>query len=470
MMCRQWSKRHRGISMIVISITICAAVYCVQFVAMITMLRTNPIGSESAKTSDHAHARGEDAPNHTSHPPFSITSPIAANSTTIPTWMSDYFQWHAQQLNELNDPHVDWDAHRFLIMRCATQDRCGGTSDRLKSLPLFLLMGAISNRILFIRWQRPFPLENFLLPTATFNWTVPNNLQVLLDGSEPQVDGAQGDVATSTHSSTPPQRSRSYDNGIKVKNLLKDNRDGSIWLVEGNVQSGGAAEFRQQIDLQTKHGILKDQPKADDNYLGFYHDMFHTVFHPSSHIEQMVVAYMTQLKLTPNEYTVAHYRSTYPGEPYRETKNVTILRDTMWNAINCGLQLNPGYPVYAAADTVLALQMAETYNYTEQRHAQRQSSNNAEVRVVSHLHATQYLDSSKVTVLPREDPLHLNFAKPNDASGFYSIFLDIYVMANSRCVTFGAGGFGRFGSLLSFNASCRSVHSRQGVVQHCDTP
>merc|ERR1711935_209826 len=36
-----------------------------------------------------------------------------------------------------------------------------------------------------------------------------------------------------------------------------------------------------------------------------------------------------------NRYAVAHYRAKYPGEPYRETQNRTILRETTIHAVEC---------------------------------------------------------------------------------------------------------------------------------------
>jgi hypothetical protein len=63
----------------------------------------------------------------------------------------------------------------------------------------------------------------------------------------------------------------------------------------------------------------------------------------------------------------------------------------------------------------------------------------------------------------------LNFAKKEDPSAFFGIFVDLIVMSQSRCVSFGAGGFGRFGSLVSFNASCQIPHILKNRMQTCET-
>ena len=146
-----------------------------------------------------------------------------------------------------------------------------------------------------------------------------------------------------------------------------------------------------------------------------------------------------------------------------ETWNRTILEETVANAIQCASSLAPGLPVYVASDTVLSLQAAHRYAASNHH-----NHTNNRPRVVSHYRGGDSTSSSSPW-LPAEDPPHLNFAQREDPSAFYSIFVDLLIMSQSRCVSFGAGGFGRFGSLVSFNVSCRIPHSKKGKMQHCPT-
>ena len=153
---------------------------------------------------------------------------------------------------------------------------------------------------------------------------------------------------------------------------------------------------------------------------------------------------------------VAHYRSKYPGEPYLESgKNGTILQAFCRNAIDCASSLAPGLPVYVAADTAASLLAAQTYSMVSKH------------RIVSRLDASSNSSNNLSMIAAAEDPPHLNFAQRDTPDAFYSIFVDLWIMAQSKCVAFGAGGFGRFGSLVSFNASCRMPHSKQGKMQSC---
>jgi hypothetical protein len=47
----------------------------------------------------------------------------------------------------------------------------------------------------------------------------------------------------------------------------------------------------------------------------------------------------------------------------------------------------------------------------------------------------------------------------DDPSQYYDVFVDLYLLGKSQCVTTGAGGYGRLGSMLSYNRTCSMDHS-----------
>ena len=75
----------------------------------------------------------------------------------------------------------------------------------------------------------------------------------------------------------------------------------------------------------------------------------------------------------------------------------------------------------------------------------------------------------KQTITLAEDPPHLNFATPDDINDFYIIFVDLFIMSYSKCVVYGSGGFGRMGSLVSYNPYCGISYSIDdgGKLQKC---
>jgi hypothetical protein len=100
------------------------------------------------------------------------------DSPAIPHWMKSYFQWHRQQRETLLNPS-DWRSMKLFVMECLdSQDRCGGTADRLKPIPSMLRMAAMTQRFLLIHWRRPAKLEEFLMPPkGGIDWRVPDWLR-----------------------------------------------------------------------------------------------------------------------------------------------------------------------------------------------------------------------------------------------------------------------------------------------------
>lgn len=361
-------------------------------------------------------------------------------SCTLPQWMQNYMSWHTNQLQQIRKhppSEQPWLQQRLLVVRCLEGDRCGGTADRLKSLPLSLAVAAKTRRLLFLRWTRPFRLEEFMVPGEQFNWTVPDSLVPLLDSNKTSKVFFGGKAAN--------------------QNIVKSAHNPSIWVVEGAAQQAREDLFRNMVS-----GLQGTSGQAIANPPDFFHDKFLALFRPVPALHALVEHEMQELDLWPNQFVTAHIRAKYPGEPYRETWNVTLLQRTVENAIDCASSLvsGKGLPVYVASDTLVSLQAAQAYG-----------KSSTPYRVVSHLDVpTSDESSSNFQVqkkLPHQDPPHLNFAKEEDPSAFFSIFADLFIMSQSRCVAVGAGGFGRFGSLVSFNATCHIAHSTKGKLNSC---
>ena len=76
---------------------------------------------------------------------------------------------------------------------------------------------------------------------------------------------------------------------------------------------------------------------------------------------------------------------------------------------------------------------------------------------------------TKHTISLAEDPPHLNFAERDDVSAFYVIFVDLFLMSYANCVVYGAGGFGRMGSLVSYRPPCGMPYTvNHGTLRHCN--
>jgi hypothetical protein len=325
---------------------------------------TNPMAARTSTsvggTTTPSSARTTAAPSTGNIRPHDVEKPPPSfDVAKIPQFMRDYFDWHKRQLMLLHSGRLSWTMNdedadddddrnarngttsssssplppptdniitkeehrqqqqrkqqqdrrnhhqpRFLIMRCIRGDRCGGTSDRLKAFPLFVLLAHLSKRILLIRWghDRPFPLETFMTPGPLWNWTVPAPLLPILqsldddDDTEEEgsrrrqqqrkhqkqqrprnkdnpPDSASGNVTTAASSAnngnattagrrkrqqeeeessalpTSPRRRRRrvYYDGKNFRELRKSVDDATLWMVEGNDYSGGGRRYERLI-------------------------------------------------------------------------------------------------------------------------------------------------------------------------------------------------------------------------------
>lgn len=317
----------------------------------------------------------------------------------LPEWMKEYLTWHQEQRKLMNKDN--WKDFKYLVLQCVREDpHCGGTSDRLKPIPLLMFMAHKYKRIFLIWWTRPCALEEFLVPNA-INWTVPDYLPL----SDYDVNGKL--IAKS--------------DGLKV------------WVKKD--------EMIIRSRMQTYDGgQLMYENMTTSTYNEIYHDLFRLLFEPSPAIAKILRREMGEAHLVPGEYAVAHYRAFYA----RATRKEKAIAEVAVNAANCASMLRPGGPIYFASDSLFALANVRAY-------------------------AKEY--NYNIVTIENQEPLHLDKAgnwSERQPSDFYSVFVDLYLMGMGRCVTYGQGGFGKFGLLLGYNATCTGRHFYKKNMQKCE--
>ncbi|CAB9509523.1 expressed unknown protein [Seminavis robusta] len=352
-------------------------------------------------------------------------------SSRLPNWMKDYFDWHVQERARLDANPLEWESFRFLVMRCYKGDNCGGTADRLKSLPLLVLLAAESKRLLLLKWGNPFDLEEFLMPHE-LNWTVPSEMRHVLA------------------SSTVPRR-KPPTTVQKLEKFLYANHT----IVGAKLQIPSAfydTDKWKQSPLTTSITSTRTQStvtNSDEDSRMLFHDLWKILFQPSAPVAEMIqhelkaISSTLNIQLTPGTYIAAHLRAKYPGEPYRDAQERNnpekeqILQHEVTQALQCASHLKPKVPIYFAADATQATEFVQQqyHHPTNKRHiATLQSQRASEV--------------------------HLAFAKLDDPTGYFPIFVDLWILGNADCVSYGRGGFGQLASLMSYNASCQQIRSR----------
>jgi hypothetical protein len=333
--------------------------------------------------------------------------------------ISDYFAWHTEQRKAMNESN--WESFQYLILRCSEKDgKCGGVADRLKPIPLILLMAARTNRIFMIRWTKPCRLEEFLVPNE---------------------GGIIGSVPTWMEKKLQRRYRRFFYARNKETMMEKLKVDKNV-VAETRIQDvhGGAVLYSAIVATNiTESSRAKDV--IQDDYDEIYHDLFRAMFRPVAPIQSLINKKLEATGLLPGEFSVAHYRAFYALEHEKEQVPEELLIDRAVNSVNCASELRPGGPVYFASDSKVAVEAVQNYASQTNR---------------------------SIFSLDGPEALHLDKENGRPSLDFYPVFVDLYLMASGRCVSFGQGGFGQYALLVGHNATCFNRHFYKGDTHRCD--
>lgn len=191
--------------------------------------------------------------------------------------------------------------------------------------------------------------------------------------------------------------------------------------------------------IQDQHGGSQfyNEVYGDRAYRKVYRALFDTLFEPSPPVQQLLDSTLNGLGLELGQYAGAHVRAYYKlGGPHPK------LRWIVRNSVNCASYLRPGGPVLFVSDSKEAVNEVDDY---------RRESN---LPIVPLVHP--------------EEPLHLDKADSIDPRKYYNVFVDLFLLAGANCIAHGVGGYGRFGVLLSQNASCFLTYFSKSRYTDCN--
>jgi hypothetical protein len=336
-------------------------------------------------------------------------SDLWEDSSVLPAWMKDYFRWHKEQRGRLNENN--WESQRFLLMTCLPwSPKCGGTADRLMSVPLMIKVASQSQRILLIKWGRPAELEEFLLPPINgIDWRVPDWLATHIQkaGERATMQDFLLEMAPWSNLTVLRTRFQSDDHGSDFYNSRLHKTDDNVW---------------------------------EPSFRKVFRDCWNVIFTPAPPVATIVETFLEQNGLLPGIYVASHLRALYAVKE----RDLRYIEQWTANAVNCTSGLSQGGPIFFASDSKDATSAAMRYG--EKQH----------VLVISRI--------------GEREPVHLDKAQhwqERTPSDYYDTFVDLYLLAMAKCVTFGVGGFGRWASYMSFNSTCSMRHRSVKGVQRC---
>jgi hypothetical protein len=339
----------------------------------------------------------------------------------IPPWMKEYFNWHKSERERLA-LRKDWGAHRYLVMRCLSDDsKCGGASDRLGQLPYMVMLANQTRRLLFITWSRPAPLEEFLVPpVGGVNWTIP--LEVLDDFT----GKLKGRKAIEMN-----------DRGIISQTSNAQWAKADSTLVESRFYGPAGCGFEASVCDEYDSNRLST---AEPTFEQVYGEVWRVFFQPSPPVAARISSALQEHGLVPDRYASAHVRAQYRKDASRNKKDVE-------NAVRCAGSLQPGVPIFFASDSAAASRYAVKYGQ----------------RVLNH---------TVVAVVRNDPPLHLDRGRSflsqakedwsdYPANAYYDTFVDLYLLSGGYCSSYGIGGYGQWANRISRNVGCSIQHGRQ---------
>lgn len=353
----------------------------------------------------------------------------------IPEWMKDYFRWHRWKRSTWKDPTndntEDWrESERWLISQCLmSQDKrkCGGTADRLKPIPTLLRTAYENKRVFLIRWTRPAPLEEFLLPPAGgFDWRIPPALDEFIE------DKRKG-------------------KRLATKRLILEYAANGLSLVRARYQTGTPDKSYNELVFDTNSTELGTRDNQEQfGFEPLFSRVWSVLFTPSPPIQEILQSRLSSLGLVPNEYVASHLRALYAVDdrPLDEIHTFTE------NALACATNIYPGVPIFFASDAAQALEHAQHFNGKQ---VQDDANQTIKLKVVT---AADDKKASTSGETPNNDNSTLNHPWHLDSyigpvENFYDTFVDLYMLAMAGCVTYGKGGYGHWGMLIGGHTQCQ---------------
>jgi hypothetical protein len=405
---------------------------------------------------------------------------INSHTSQLPQWIQNYLAWHNAMISQFPGTQLltDPNAPKLLVRVCL--GLCGGLHDRLGQLPWDLYLANQTQRLLLLRWERPRPLENFLVPNE-FNWSFP--------GTKPAIQSFKRDVNHYWRSI--PQLFEGY---------LDEAPEAQFWKIslDHALQRATTGEFRNEkilrhrllghLDENILEGRLKALGESDmlHDTPSFGH-IFWAFFRPSDPIQNTLQQIYQKYNLRPQHYHAVHCRVRHPkatpkhmyvkgksnSDPADKTglpwygNNKEFAVATATKAIYCARTLMSQKqqqeiePLYFFSDSNdLVRYMAHKLSDSKFQHYNASLLQNA--TDVAALHAINGMPATSPLVArdSSEENAHIDRQKGRRPEQYYGTFIDFFLAIHAQCVTYGIGYFAIFAVKIS-GTSCKLVYQEE---------
>jgi hypothetical protein len=176
-----------------------------------------------------------------------------------------------------------------------------------------------------------------------------------------------------------------------------------------------------------------------------FRDVWNHLFQPSPRVQVLLQHQLDTMSLTSGHYVAAHARLLY-----KKQHDSGSIAQRVQNAVHCAAQLRQGEaePIFFTSDSSEATLQAVEYGPRVSLPVE------ARVDEPTPLH----LDKGHDFLTPKTKDHTATSVTEYNAEDYMDVFVDLYLLANSRCVVYDVGGYGRWGSMLSQDPECYIDH------------
>lgn len=388
-----------------------------------------------------------------------------ADSSALPTWLSEYFDWHNRMRHKYPGDKIltDPKAPGVIIKNCAY--KCGGLHDRLGHLGWDLLLANQTRRILLIHWCTPAPIEHFLVPNKV-DWTLPrssflddrlfsNTTKVhihcdraveewtmLFDG---YVEYIQGDAFFTEHVDIAIDRATKGD--LKDKKILR-------YKVLGD-------------DFKLKQRLMERHNESDPiSWSDSFSSAFWTLFKPSEGLQRALGDAFKELQLSiPADYNAPpfyalHVRVRHPRGHVGVAIEAKGGAGGARGVDKFGLEFRDEAKTFAVGVAEHALQCARKMHLQKHSFFSETYIFYADSEELVDYVGQNYQSKGIRVQNMTGTVLHIDRQHGHPPDSYYSAFIDLFVAAHADCIVFGAGNY----ALLAGKINVRGA--RKCMIRH----
>ena len=393
--------------------------------------KLNSIRQNQHGTSDLIEIRPKSQPNE--H--------VDTKTAPLPQWITDYFAFHKKTREEFpgTELFTNPNAPKLLVRLCL--GLCGGLHDRLGQLPLDLIIANETQRILLIQWHKPHPLEEYMLPNEV-DWRVPANVgydDMKAARNHPYFNYTDGFDLDAFEKAIDQVKHGDLSQKKVVNLKVLGDQKGEI--IASRLRKAGETDL---IDDTTTFGRI-----------------FWAFFRPHPKVQSLIDEQKQNLQITSGNYIAVHCRTRHP-KGWPKDKPPPRAEVEKFPADRSDIVFDGYEKEHTVAVATHAIQCAR--NLLKKDHMDEPIYLMTDTFKVTNfmLGDESPFDIQTVNLVARTDSIpsiHIDRKKGRPIWEHYGTFMDLFLMVDARCISFGIGNFGRFASKIS-RTFCVNQHRK----------